>query len=105
ILLYNDIFGGAPIKSPSAPTPAGCQFTTERTRYNEADIVVFHLPSLMDFPLSYLPTLSRWLLKIPPHALLKAFFGVQKRPKQVWVGFWQECPRSIYYRALLTDAV
>jgi hypothetical protein len=37
--------------------------------------------------------------------LLKALFGVQKRPKQVWVGFWQECPRSIYYRALLNDAV
>jgi len=105
ILLYNDIFGGAPIKSESAPIPAGCEFTTDRNRYNEAAIVVFHLPSLLDFPLSYLPTLSRRFFKLPSHTLLKAFFGIQKQPKQVWVGFWQECPRSIYYRALLNDAV
>jgi hypothetical protein len=103
VLLYNDLFG-LPVKTDSDPTPAGCEFTTDRRRYNAAAIVVFHLPSLLDFPLSYVPTLSRRLLKISPAAVLKAFFGIRKRPRQVWVGFWQECSRSIYYRALLNDA-
>jgi hypothetical protein len=103
VLLYNDLFG-LPVKTDSDPTPAGCEFTTDRRRYNEASIVVFHLPSLLDFPLSYVPTVSRRLLKIPPAALLKAFFGLHKPLRQVWVGFWQECPRSLYYRALLNDA-
>ena len=103
ILLYNDIFGRKPIKSESEPTPVGCEFTIDRSRYNEAAIVVFHLPSLVDFPLSYLPSLSRRFLKVPSHALFKALFGIQKRPKQVWVGFWMECPQSIHYRAVLAD--
>jgi hypothetical protein len=104
ILFYNDIFGSDPIKSQSAPSPAGCEFTTDRNRFNEAAIVVFHLPSLLDFPLSYLPSMSRRFLKVPPHALFKALFRIQKRPKQVWVGFWMECPQSIHYRAVLADA-
>lgn len=73
ILIYNTMFGASPGLDRSART-AGFEFTLDRQRMNEADVVVFHIPDL------------------------KRIFMPRKRRGQIWVAWFMECP--VHYRRL-----
>ena len=49
LLFFNPFFDTYPDVDPSAAA-VPCEFTTERTRYDEADVVIFHLPTLKRLP-------------------------------------------------------
>ena len=71
ILFYNTMWG-APLDVPEG-LPAGCEITTDRSRYADAAAVVFHLPEW-----------GRWRrLLLPP-----------KRRGQLWVAWSMECERN-----------
>lgn len=77
ILFHNDYFG----RDPAADPPAGCgecEFTSDRSRFREADAVVFHIPTLTDFN------------------------PLRKRPNQIWVAWSHES--DVYYPQLQMPA-
>lgn len=71
ILFYNTMWG-APLELPEC-LPAGCGITTDRSRYAEADAVVFHIPEWR--------TWRRFLLP-------------RKRSGQLWVAWSMECEQN-----------
>ena len=73
ILLWNRMFGQAP-QFARLQIPAGVEFTEDRRRIDQADAVVFHIPSLER------PFLAR------------------KRRRQLWVAWSMEC--AAHYRRL-----
>lgn len=66
VLFLNDFFGTYPYVDPAAAAAVPAEFTTDMARMDEADAVVFHLPTF-------------WGLD-----------GVRKRPGQLWVAFSME---------------
>lgn len=80
ILIYNTMYGEAPDLGRAAPTadrPAqfqGFEFTLDRQRMHEADVVVFHIPDL------------------------RRAFMPWKRRGQIWVAWSLECP--VHYKRL-----
>ncbi len=74
ILFYNDFFGQDPAASPPAECLDECEFTSDRSRFREADAVVFHIPTMRDWP------------------------DVRKRKGQKWVAWSLES--DVYYTQL-----
>ena len=73
ILLYNTMWGAAPdVEGPHLPNR--CELTTDKSRFQEATAVVFHIPSLRE--------------SLPP----------ARPPGQVWVAWSMEC--EVHYPRL-----
>lgn len=73
ILIYNRMFGQAP-RLDRFTVPAHIEFTENRGRLEEADVVVFHLPTL------------------------RRLFMPHKPAGQVWVAWYMECEQ--HYRRI-----
>ena len=77
ILFYNQMWD-QPLELEHASLPADCRWTTDRQYLAQADVVVFHVPSL--------DTLPGWV----------------KAPGQIWVAWSQEC--AVHYSHLQNPA-
>src|SRR4051794_7773034 len=74
ILFHNDFFGRDPAADPPADCAGECEFTSDRSRFPEADAVVFHVPTLREFT------------------------GLRKRRNQIWIAWSYES--DVYYPQL-----
>ncbi|MEM7392457.1 MAG: glycosyltransferase family 10 [Verrucomicrobiota bacterium] len=67
VLLVHNLMFDQPLDLEGQVPPEDCELTTDRSRHDEADAVIFHLPTLGDWR------------------------GLNKRPGQLWVGWTMEC--------------
>jgi hypothetical protein len=74
VLFHNDFFGRDPAANPPAECASECEFTSDRARFPDADVVVFHVPTLTGLT------------------------GLRKRRNQVWVAWSYES--EVYYPQL-----
>jgi hypothetical protein len=72
LLIYNAMWGTLP-SYETLQLPAGCEITTQRERFAEAEAVIFHIPDL------------------------GRIHHLEKRPGQLWVAWSMEC-ETLYPR-------